>query len=210
MDSHLLIKFFITMLAIMNPIGGVAIFLSLTSDYSEAQKRREALKAALSVFLILLIVTWLGMLILELFGINVSSFRIAGGIIILLMGLHMLQSKPSPIQHTTEEHALAKERDSIAVIPMALPLIAGPGAISTIVIYGHDFSGWGGYLQMSVVDAVLAAIVAVLLFFSGFVGRVLGDSGTKIVTRIMGLILAAMAVDMITAGLSTTFPGLAA
>ncbi|AHE67996.1 membrane protein, MarC family [Legionella oakridgensis ATCC 33761 = DSM 21215] len=149
------------------------------------------------------------MFILELFGINVPSFRIAGGIIILLMGLHMLQSKPSPIHYTVKEQNLAKERDSIAVIPMALPLIAGPGAISTIVIYGHNAHDWIGYLQMSMVDVALAAVVAVLLVFSGTIGRFLGDSGIKIVTRIMGLILAAMAVEMITIGLSNVFPKLA-
>lgn len=210
MDIHLLVKFFITMLAIMNPIGGVAIFLSLTEDYTEQQKRKEALQAALSIFIILVIVTWVGMFILNVFGVSVPSFRIAGGIIILLMGIDMLQSKPSPIHHTDEEHSHAKTKNSIAVIPMAMPMVAGPGAISTIVVFSHSIVGWQGSVLLSVVDLLLALIIAVLLFFSGFIGQLLGVSGTKIVTRLMGLILAAMAIDMIVDGMNNAFPGLAA
>lgn len=209
MDAHLLVKFFITMIAIMNPIGGVAIFISLTENYTEQQKRKEALSTAVAILIILMIVTWFGMMILNLFGINLASFRTAGGIIILLMGLHMLQSQPNQFHHTADEHEAAKKRESIAAIPMAMPLLAGPGAICTIVVYSHYFSGFSGNLKMSVVDLILAVIIGALLFFSGFIGRLLGEAGTKIVTRIMGLILAAMAMDMIFSGLTSALPGLA-
>lgn len=209
MDIHLLVKFFITMMAIMNPLGGVAIFISLTESFTEKQRQKEALSTALSVIIILLVVTWIGTWILNLFSIDIASFRTAGGLIILMMGLQMLQSKNSPVHHTQEEQNLAKKRDSIATIPMAMPMVAGPGAICTIIVYNHDLNGWAGSAAMSMIDIIIAILIAILLYFSGFIGRLLGESGTKIVTRMMGLILSAMAMDMIFAGISTALPGLA-
>lgn len=209
MEIHLLIKFAVTLVAIMNPLGNVPIFISLTEDYSPEERKKEAMKTAAAIGCILLIVTWLGMWLLTLFGIDVASFRTAGGLIILLMGLSMLQSKTSEMHNLDQKQQFAKQRDSIAVIPMAIPLFAGPGAICTVIVYSHDIHGLSGSIELSVIGLIFSVMIGILLFFSDYIGKALGRAGKKIVTRIMGLILSAMAVDMIFQGMRTALPGLA-
>ena len=132
-------KFIVAMMIMMNPLGSLSIFLDLTRKSSRPARRKIALTAGLAMIIIMLITVWSGQEVLELLGITISSFRCAGGLILLLMGLSMLQSKESPQSFTTEDDEAAKERESIAVVPLALPIIIGPGAISTMIIAGTDY-----------------------------------------------------------------------
>ncbi len=200
------INFLVAMIAITNPIGNCAIFIGLSAEKSIAEQRKTAMLTAISVTIILLLTTWIGSAILDVFGISVPAFQLAGGLIIILLGLSMLQSKKSEMSHTHDEHQQAKKKDSIAVVPMAIPIIAGPGAITTILANSHKFLGVSGKLYSSLADILVTLIILLTLYFSGHISRFLGDAGIKIATRVMGLILVAMAMQMVADGLTTLFP----
>lgn len=204
-----LITFTIAMLAITNPIGNLAIFASLTGDKTLQEKRKTALTAGTAILIILIIVTWTGDLLLRAFGIDIGSFETAGGVIIALMGISMLHAKPSPIHHSKEDHEEAKNKDQVAVVPIAIPIVAGPGAITTIVVNTHHYHTIDDKLMISGICIGIAIILWIAFFFSAPVSRILGTSGINIVTRIMGIVLASIAFGMITSGLKLLLPGLA-
>lgn len=198
--------FTVALITIANPIGNLAIFASMTADRDDAEKKRIATQSAFAIALIMVIVTWTGSFLLDMFGISVSAFQTAGGVIILLLGLGMLHSKPSTVQHpTTEEHAAPRE--SIAIVPLAIPIVAGPGAMTTIIVETHRADT---ILDRVIVTAVCLA-VSLLLFlafrFAPPISRRLGTSGINVVTRIMGMVLAAIAIGMMASGLKGLFPG---
>src|SRR5690348_2947554 len=122
------------MIIMLNPLGSLSIFLQLTSHFSLPHQRKTAIICGLTITIIMVITIWIGSQVLDLMGITIDSFRFAGGIILLLTGLSMLQSKESPMNHTPEDDIAAEHRHSIAVVPLALPIIIGPGAMSTLVI----------------------------------------------------------------------------
>lgn len=202
------VKFLVAMIIMMNPLGSLSIFLQLTKRSSHIQQQKIAVKCGLSVLIIMLIVIWLGSQLLDLLGITIASFRFAGGIILLFSGLSMLQSKESPISHTPEDDAAAEERDSIAIVPLALPIIIGPGAISTLIIQTTDFStlfykGW-----LSILCVILSLGMLIILYFGGAIARMVGESVMKVITRIMGMIIMAIAVGMLANGLTGLIPAL--
>ena len=209
MSKAELITFVIAMLAITNPIGNMAIFASLTGDKTLQEKRHSALVAGIAILIILIIVTWSGDLILRAFGIDIASFETAGGLIIALMGLSMLHAKTSSIHHGPEEAEDAKTKTSVAVVPIAIPLVAGPGAITTIVINTHNYPTIEDKIIISVISIAIGIILWIAFYFSAPVSKLLGISGINIVTRIMGIILAAIAFGMMASGFRQLFPGLA-
>jgi multiple antibiotic resistance protein len=157
---------------------------------------------------IMLVTVWSGQELLELLGITIASFRFAGGIILLLMGLSMLQSKESAISNTSEDNEAAKERESIAVVPLALPVIIGPGAISTLIIQGTDYPQVLNKVWMSLACVALALGMFLILYFGNTIARWVGASVIKVVTRIMGMIIMAIAVGMLANGLIGLLPSL--
>lgn len=203
------VKFFTGLLAIVNPIGAIPIFLSLTSSQGAKERNRISIVAATTVVLVLGVSLFMGETILNFFGITIASFRVAGGILILLIAVSMMHAKLSAAKQTEEETQDAAEKESIAVVPMGLPLLAGPGAISTIILFAHRDSSLMHYL-IGVADILLLAISVWLSFrLAPTIGRILGKTGINIVTRIMGLIIAALGVEFITNGLKQLLPGLA-
>jgi multiple antibiotic resistance protein len=202
------IKFFVAMIIMMNPLGSLSIFLDLTRKSQRAARHKIALTAGLSIVVIMLITLWIGQEFLSLLGITISSFRVAGGIILLLMGLSMLQSRESPVSFTHEDDEAAKERDSIAIVPLALPIIIGPGAISTLIIASTDFPSLWNKVEMSGACLVLGGGMCLMLYFGNFIAQVVGTSVIKVVTRIMGMIIMAIAVGMLADGLTGLFPAL--
>lgn len=209
MHTSYFASFFVSIFAITNPVGNLAIFIGLTSDYTRSQQRKTALVTGFAVLISLLLSLWLGIAILDAFGISVSAFEVAGGLIILLIGLSMLRAKKSEMSHSDKEHSAALDRPSVAVIPMAIPIVAGPGAMTTVIIAAKNFSSLGDKFILSGECLAMALIIAVIFFFAGFIGKVLGPSGVKITSRIMGLILAAIAISMMAEGLRGLFPVLA-
>ncbi|MDR3491850.1 MAG: MarC family protein [Gammaproteobacteria bacterium] len=208
MTSSDAVKFVVAMIIMMNPLGSLSVFLQLTRKMNLLKQREVAVSCAVAVAVIMLVTEWSGQQLLTLLGITIPSFRFAGGIILLLMGLSMLQSKESAVSHTSEDDEAAKDRDSIAVVPLALPLIIGPGAISTLIIADNDFPQLINKLCMSGLSIMLALGMGVILYYAHPVARLVGTSVIKVVTRIMGMIIMAIAVGMLAEGLVGLFPGM--
>jgi len=194
------VQIIIALIVIIDPIGAIPIFVSLTADFTEQERRHTAYVTSLSVSIILVVSCLVGAWILKLFGINIASFRVGGGILLLLMSIAMMHAKESAAKHTDSEDEEAHGKDHIAVVPLAIPLLAGPGAISLAIIYAEKM---GGILNKGF---LLASCIAVGLLMWGAlrlalpISRILGKTGINIVTRIMGLILAAIAVQFIASG----------
>lgn len=201
-------SFIATLFSMMNPIGNLGVFAGMTADRPDAESRRIAWTCAAAVAITLLVVTWTGSLLLELFGISVDALRAAGGIIVLVIGLHMLFNKAEH-KHSSAEVDDAKQRASVAVVPLAIPIVAGPGAMAAILVASQQHPTVLNKLEMSLVIVGLSALTGLLFHFAGPVSRRLGESGMGVVTRVMGLVLAAIAMGMLTGGLKSLLPGLA-
>ena len=197
------------LVSVVNPIGAIPTFMALTAARSRADKKRTALVCACAVFMVLQMSLLAGEPILNFFSIGLPAFRVAGGILILLMGLRMLHATPDRARHTPEEQAESSEKESVAVVPLAIPLLSGPGAISTTIVYGHMGQTWQHYLLMSTVIFSVSFIVWGALLVAPKIAGYMGQTGINVVTRVMGLILAAIAVEFIAKGLSALFPVLA-
>lgn len=202
------VKFLVAMIIMMNPLGSLSIYLQLSKFYTPAQQRKTALQCGLAIVIITIITIWIGSQLLDLLGITIASFRVAGGIILFLVGLSMLQSKESPLSHTPEDDAAAEGKHSIAIVPLALPIIIGPGSISTLVLASNDYSTFTQKCWLSVLCFLLASFMGCMLYFSGFIARCVGDSMIKVITRIMGMIIMAIAVGMLANGLIGLLPAL--
>lgn len=202
------VKFLVAMIIMMNPLGSLSIFLQLTKKSKVTYQRDIALQSGLAVAIIMVASIWIGSQLLNLLGITISSFRFAGGIILLLVGLSMLQSKESPISHRPEEDVAAEERESIAVVPMALPIIIGPGAISTLVLASTDYPRFLLKLWLSVLCIVLAIGMTIILYYGRNIGKLVGESVMNVITRIMGMIIMAIATGMLANGLIGLIPAL--
>lgn len=193
--------------AVMNPIGNVPIFLSLTGGYTRAQRRATARRAIVVAFLILVAFLVLGHLIFELFGITVAAFRVAGGILIFGIAYNLLHGQPSHAHAPhEEEHADVAGGDDVSVTPLATPLLAGPGTIATVMA----LSG-GPHLLMSSLSVLIALVIVLagtyaILHYAGVIGHRLSKTEMNVITRLMGLLLAVIAVQMAVAGLDTLFP----
>ena len=197
MDWNDTVKFFAALFAIMNPIGGMPVFLSVTAGKSNSERARIALVCSASVAIILVVSVVLGAELLKAFGISVAGLRTAGGLIILSIAFSLLHAKASGI-HQTEGDADAQE--SPAVYPLAMPMIAGPGAISTVIVFAHGTQGAAGYATLIVVILLMVVLIYVGMRMAVITSRYLGEAGMNIITRLMGIVLAAIAVEMVFSG----------
>lgn len=201
MTSSQFIHFLVALLAVTNPLGNLAIFLGLTSTNTPKEQKRIALKTSLSIVIILLITVWLGTGILTFFGIHLPAFELAGGLVIILLGLSMLRPHSQASQKTS-----AKDKESIAVVPLAIPIIAGPGAITAIIVATKNLPGILDRVYFSLGCVLVSLLIYLVLHFSSFISRLLGEEGIKIATRIMGLLLVAIAMEIIISGITTLLP----
>ena len=193
---------------IANPIGVTPLFISLTHRQTEDQRRHTAHLTATTVVVVLITAMFLGEVILHFFGIRMASFRAGGGILILLMAIAMLQARPSPTHHTAEESQEAAARDEVAVVPLGIPLVAGPGAISTVIIYAEQATAWFDTIMLLLTILCVAGSVWIALRLADRIRVMLGTTGINIVTRLLGLILAAVGVEFLADGLTQLLPGL--
>ncbi len=197
------------LLVIADPIGAVPSFITLTTNHSNEEKKVIANITATTVATVLVVSIFAGQPLLHFFGISLPSFRVGGGILILLMAISMMQERPSRTQRTPEETAEAATKDDIAVVPLGIPLVAGPGAISTIIIYAHQTTAWFDTVFLIFASILVAVSVWVALRLADPISGMLGKTGINIVTRLFGLILTAVAVEFIAGGLGQLLPGLA-
>jgi multiple antibiotic resistance protein len=202
------VKYLVGIFAILNPLGAIPIYLSMMTDRRPQTMDRTALKASVAVAVILTLAVWTGDSLLSFFGIGMPAFRIAGGLLVLLIAIAMFGAKTSPARHTEAEQAEGEAKNDIAVVPLAIPLLAGPGAISLAIVDAHQAGSLPDRIVFSVGIIGVAAIVWLVLRLAEPIGNRLGTGGLNIATRVMGLILAAMAVQFMADGMLELFPGL--
>ena len=203
------LKFLVALVSIANPIGAIPVFITLTADEALNQRRKIATRTTLAFSCILIVILFVGEPLLAFFGITIDSFKTAGGIIILLMAISMVHGRVSRVKQAVGEAEDAAEMDSVAIVPMSIPLLAGPGAMSTVIVYSHHASSMVNKLFLGAEILTAALIVWLCLNAAPYIARLLGKTGMNIITRVMGLILAAIGVEFITHGLVELLPGLA-
>jgi multiple antibiotic resistance protein len=202
------VKMFTAIVVIVDPIAAVPLFVTLVSNHSQQDRRRIARLTGFSVAIVLVAACVSGESLLRLFGVSMAAFRIGGGILVMLIAISMFNAQLSWSKATPEETKEAEQKPDIAVVPLAIPILSGPGAISTVIIFANQSSSWA-HKGLLVASCVMVAItVWVTLRMAIPIGSWLGKTGINIVTRLMGLLLAAIAVEIITAGLSKLLPGL--
>ena len=191
---------------LVDPFAALPTFLAITEGADAAHRRSIARKASLTTLIVLTTFAFLGQTIFRLFGITLPAFEIAGGVILLLIGIDMLEAKRSPTQEAVGDTAAAAEKEDAGIVPLGVPMLAGPGAITSVmVLVGQaQSSGQMGWQMVSILAAILitAAICYLVLGNSDRVARVLGDTGIRILVRVMGLLLVALAVQYFVNGLS--------
>ncbi len=203
-----LISFSTALFTILNPIGNTAVFVGMVAGRPKAQQHAIALRCTVAVAVILVVTVWLGEQILDFFGVAVPSLEAAGGLIIGLVAMSMLYSHKDGI-HGSGVSGGEESGESIAVVPLAMPLVAGPGAIATVIVSTQKNQGIEANLMMSLVCLALSAVLAVCFLSSGPITRLLGKAGLNLVTKFMGLILLAIAMEMMASGVKGLLPGMA-
>jgi multiple antibiotic resistance protein len=209
MDILDLAKATLALFAIVDPIGVIPIFLLATEGLKPAQSRAAARVAALTVGGVLALFAFAGEHLLGFLGIRLAAFSIAGGLLLLLLALSMVQAHVSPQRQTRDEAEEAEEKDSVGVVPLGVPLLAGPGAITHVVVTSGAARGDLLHQSALLIPVVLVALSVWVAFRAApAIAQRLGRTGIHVVTRLMGLIIAAISVEMIAGGLITLFPGL--
>jgi len=206
------LKPLVTLLAIVNPLAIVPFFIHYTQNFSPAQRRSTIQVSSFSAFVVIAVSALAGLQILEFFGISLASFQVGGGMLLLTSALNMLNAQPAEAKTTSHELQDGAEKAamgaSIAVVPLTIPLLTGPATMSTVVIYADKAKT---FLQLSTLvgyGVVVALATALCFSLAQPIARVLGKTGINVMTRLMGLILAALAVEVMSDGLTKLFPAL--
>lgn len=197
-------KFLIGLFAIVDPLGAIPVFIALTVHQSREQQQKTARLTVVSVFAVLMVALLLGEWILWAFGISIDAFRCAGGVVLLLVGLSMLRSRG----FTTEDIEAAQD-ETIALVPLTMPLLAGPGAMSAVIVYAHQSSSALHYLAIAACIFLVSGLLGLGFRFLPWLSQHLSKRSVVMSTRVMGLLLVAIAVEFIAGGVKGMFPSLA-
>lgn len=203
-----LLKPLVALLAIVNPIGVVPFFIHFTQTFGREERQRTIRVASLTAFLVIALSAVAGLKVIEFFGISIASFQVGGGTLLLISAISMLnaqpaESKPADVSEGNERVGAGA---SIAVVPLTIPLLTGPATISTMVIYSQRTRHWWEVAVLVGYGVVVAAATFIAFSASGRIAQLLGRTGINIMTRLMGLILAALAVEIMADGLGKLFP----
>lgn len=202
------IKFFVVFFVVVEPLSLAPVFASLTEGASDAYKRKMSIKAALVAAGILLLFALTGAAFLRVMGISIDAFRIFGGLLLFLMALEMVFARESGTRTSSDEQAESKRRADISVFPLAFPLLAGPGALTTILLwFGPVLVTEQPLLFSGLIAAAFAVIVAALLMMrlAGPIMRVMGVTGANVTNRLLGVVLGALAVQFVLDGVRAAF-----
>jgi multiple antibiotic resistance protein len=204
------LKPLVTLLAIVNPLAIIPFFIHYTQHFTEEQRRNTVRISSISTFVVIAVSALLGLHILEFFGISLASFQVGGGMLLLISAMNMLNAQPAEAKTTTHELEDGAEKAamgaSIAVVPLTIPLLTGPATMSTVVIYAEKAKT---VLQLGTLvgyGVIVALATAICFSMAQPIARALGKTGINVMTRLMGLILAALAVEVMSDGLTKLFP----
>lgn len=199
--------YFTSFFSIINPLGSMPVFLTMTSSLSKAEKTKIALKAVFTAFITLMIFAFGGQMLFDFFGISVNSFRIAGGIIFFMMGYDMLNARVSSLKSISQDD-IKEDVDDIAVTPLGIPMIAGPGAITNSIVLMEDSNSFA--LKALLIGIIVFTMLLTLLIYLGGtkISKFLGETGNKIMLKLMGLIVMVIAVEFFFAGLGPIIQGI--
>ena len=200
----------VTLLAIVNPLAIVPFFIHYTQGFSRHQKQRTIVVASFSAFVVIAISALLGLQILAFFSISLASFQVGGGMLLLISAMNMLNAQPAEATTSTNELEDGAEKAargaSIAVVPLTIPLLTGPATMSTVVIYAEKAQTFVQLGALVGYGMVIGLATALCFSLAEPIARVLGKTGINVMTRLMGLILAALAVEVMADGLGKLFP----
>jgi len=194
----------IALITILNPIAAASIMISLTTP-SPQNINKVATKATLTVLISSLITLYSGEYIFKLFGINVLSLKVIGGVILMLIAINMAYGHSSKSRHTKEEQDEAEEKEDVSIVPLGIPILFGPGVIATIIVLNNnhtkDLTIFQSYMSVTVSIVIASGVVFLTLKYAGSINKALGVTGMKILTRIMGLIVGAIAAQFLVSGI---------
>ena len=200
---------FVSLFVTLDAVGNVPIFLSITPHSSEAERAAMVSRAVLVVFAVLVLFAAFGNLIFKFFGVTIEAFRIVAGLLLLKIAFDMMEARPARVRHTPEEDAEGAQREDIAIIPLAIPLLSGPGSISTVIALTGQAAKSpkvvASFALLLLAIALNVLIAYVVLRSATAVTRLLKETGMRIFTRVMGLILAAIAVQFVLTGIKEAF-----
>lgn len=200
------IRFVVALLTVLTPFGAIPVFLSLTEWQSGEEKAATARQAVATVFIVLCLAGLSGEWLLRLLGASFASFQVGGGIVLLLMALSMLGARLSAVQQTMEENVEARGKETVGVVPLGLPLMAGPGSISSVIIETQRLATWEHRVFVVICIGVVCLMIWGALKLATPIGRTLGPIGLNIMNRLFGLILAAISIEVIANGFRALFP----
>lgn len=201
-------KILVAILAVLDPLMAALIFVDLTSNETRRKRARIAFITSFAVAGLLVMSALAGEWVLRIFGISIDAFRVGGGLLLLLMAISMLHGRIGKVKQTPEELTEAEDKETIAVVPLATPLLAGPGSISTMIMYSHHSPDIRHKLILCGIAVFASVVVYAVLRFGNTLGRALGTTGINITVRLLGLLLAAIGVEFIAKGLKGLFPAL--
>ncbi len=203
------IKIFIALLAVLDPLAAVPVVVTLTSDSKHEDLKKIVNTVIVTVLTILIVTLFVGEHLLDFFGITINSFKISGGILLMMMAISMLHGKMSETSQTEQELQEGEVKESIAVVPLSIPLLAGPGVVSAVILYAHRGNDMSHYLMMVLIIVLVVLVLWGVLASVPWISKHISRTGINVFTRLMGLIIAALAVEFIANGLKGIFPVLA-
>ena len=197
---------FIVLFIVVDPIGIAWVFSALTIGCELKQQRRMAIQGVTFALIFMYLFFFLGEHVLNFMGISLAAFRISGGVLLFLLALEMVFARQSGLRSTTsgEQHE-AKQKQDLSVFPLAFPLLAGPGALATVMLMSGQVDTLNQYMMMAAVIFLVGAITLTTLFMSHYLSERLGETGANVISRLFGLILAALAVQFIIDGIKQSF-----
>lgn len=207
MDTDV-VKIILAFVVLINPFSALTLFLNLTQGYSTHDRKKVAQIACTTVFLTVAFFTILGEGLLKLLGISVGSFQIAGGILVFLIAINMMNGGGNPVKPKEDEIEVNLSLSASAVVPLAIPMMIGPGGISTVIIYSSQIRSVQATAAVLVAGFCISVFCYLSLMTAGRISRFLGETGLNIMSRVMGMLLAAVAVEIFVSGFRNVFPEL--
>jgi multiple antibiotic resistance protein len=201
-----IVKFSITLISIINPLGAIPVFLGITKNHQSLNIKNVTNTCATAVSITILVSLLFGQMLLNFFGISIASFTIGGGLLLFTMAFSMISGHQSTTKINTEEMRTFDFEREIAIIPLAIPLLSGPGAISTSIIHAKNFTTSAHWVFAIIMILFIGIFIKIILSYAEAIGNRLGQIGLNVLTRIMGLILLSMAIEMMASGVKEILP----